>query len=64
MSWVEERTVRDNVLRAPSPCRPPEQGCKRGLTWPHALQVDFQLYDPPAYSADHKDTAVQDPFNL
>ncbi|XP_048811178.1 transient receptor potential cation channel subfamily M member 2 isoform X1 [Lagopus muta] len=26
-------------------------------------EVDFQLYDPPAYSADHRDTAVQDPFS-
>jgi len=33
------------------------------LTQPYALQVDFQLYDPPAYSADHRDTAVQDPFS-
>lgn len=56
--------MRENVLRAPSLCWPPEQGCKWGLTGPHALQVDFQLYDPPAYSADHKDTAAQDPFNL
>ncbi|KAJ7421358.1 Transient receptor potential cation channel subfamily M member 2 [Willisornis vidua] len=27
-------------------------------------EVDFPLYDPPAYSADHKDMAVQDPFSL
>ncbi|OXB58661.1 hypothetical protein ASZ78_003628 [Callipepla squamata] len=26
-------------------------------------EVDFHLYDPPAYSADHRDTAVQDPFS-
>lgn len=38
-------------------------GLPVGLTQPYALQVDFQLYDPPAYSADHRDTAVQDPFS-
>uniref|UniRef100_A0A8C5JTP5 Transient receptor potential cation channel subfamily M member 2 n=1 Tax=Junco hyemalis TaxID=40217 RepID=A0A8C5JTP5_JUNHY len=27
-------------------------------------EVDFPLYDPPAYSAEHKDMAVQDPFSL
>ncbi|PKU43133.1 transient receptor potential cation channel subfamily m member 2 [Limosa lapponica baueri] len=27
-------------------------------------EVDFPLYDPPTYSADHKDMAVQDPFSL
>ncbi|XP_072724021.1 transient receptor potential cation channel subfamily M member 2 isoform X4 [Ciconia boyciana] len=26
-------------------------------------EVDFPLYNPPAYSADHKDMAVQDPFS-
>ncbi|XP_053929922.1 transient receptor potential cation channel subfamily M member 2 isoform X3 [Cuculus canorus] len=26
-------------------------------------EVEFPLYDPPAYSADHKDMAVQDPFS-
>uniref|UniRef100_A0A8D2MHH3 Transient receptor potential cation channel subfamily M member 2 n=1 Tax=Zonotrichia albicollis TaxID=44394 RepID=A0A8D2MHH3_ZONAL len=27
-------------------------------------EVDFPLYDPPSYSAEHKDMAVQDPFSL
>ncbi|NXU57450.1 TRPM2 protein, partial [Turnix velox] len=26
-------------------------------------EVDFPLYDPPIYSADHKDMVVQDPFS-
>ncbi|NWU97559.1 TRPM2 protein, partial [Upupa epops] len=26
-------------------------------------EVDFPLYNPPTYSADHKDLAVQDPFS-
>jgi len=63
MSWAEEGTGAEIVPRGPSLCLPPEQGCKGGLTQPHALQVDFPLYDPPIYSADHKDMAVQDPFS-
>uniref|UniRef100_A0A8B9ZZE3 Transient receptor potential cation channel subfamily M member 2 n=1 Tax=Anas zonorhyncha TaxID=75864 RepID=A0A8B9ZZE3_9AVES len=46
-----------------------------GIPWPTlgpvpasrlepSLEPMAELYDPPAYSADHKDTAVQDPFNL
>lgn len=34
-----------------------------GTQWPRAPQADFPLYDPPTYSADHKDMAVQDPFS-
>lgn len=51
------------VPRAPSPYLPTKQGHKGGLTQPCALQVEFPLYDPPTYSADHQDMAVQDPFS-
>uniref|UniRef100_A0A8C6NBL5 Transient receptor potential cation channel subfamily M member 2 n=1 Tax=Melopsittacus undulatus TaxID=13146 RepID=A0A8C6NBL5_MELUD len=49
-SGAEDRTGADSISRGPAmPC---------------ALQVDFALYDPPTYSAEHKDMAVQDPFSL
>uniref|UniRef100_A0A8B9VTT1 Transient receptor potential cation channel subfamily M member 2 n=1 Tax=Anas zonorhyncha TaxID=75864 RepID=A0A8B9VTT1_9AVES len=61
----------------PEEKQPPYHVLSRNLIYPgsHTIrfpvpdekvpwEVDFQLYDPPAYSADHKDTAVQDPFNL
>ncbi|NXV22823.1 TRPM2 protein, partial [Cepphus grylle] len=56
--------------------QPPYHVLARNLLYPgsHTLrfpvpdekvpwEVDFPLYDPPAYSADHKDMAVQDPFS-
>lgn len=63
ISWAEEGTRAGSVLESSRPCLLPEQGCQWGLTWPCALQVDFPLYAPPTYSADHKDMAVQDPFS-
>ncbi|XP_014725883.1 PREDICTED: transient receptor potential cation channel subfamily M member 2 isoform X4 [Sturnus vulgaris] len=57
--------------------QPPHHVLARNLLYPgsHTLrfpvpdekvpwEVDFPLYDPPAFSADHKDMAVQDPFSL
>lgn len=63
MSWAEERTGAESAPGGPSLCLTPEQGRNGDLTWPHALQVDFPLYDPPVYSAEHKDMAMQDPFS-
>uniref|UniRef100_A0A8D0F033 Transient receptor potential cation channel subfamily M member 2 n=1 Tax=Strix occidentalis caurina TaxID=311401 RepID=A0A8D0F033_STROC len=60
----------------PEETQPPYHVLARSLLYPgsHTLrfpvpdekvpwEVDFPLYDPPAYSADHKDMAVQDPFS-
>ncbi|XP_076197969.1 transient receptor potential cation channel subfamily M member 2 isoform X2 [Aptenodytes patagonicus] len=60
----------------PEESQPPYHVLARNLLYPgsHTLrfpvpdekvpwEVDFPLYDPPAYSADHKDMAVQDPFS-
>ncbi|CAM9306625.1 unnamed protein product [Bubo scandiacus] len=60
----------------PEESQPPYHVLARSLLYPgsHTLrfpvpdekvpwEVDFPLYDPPAYSADHKDMAVQDPFS-
>ncbi|NWX25909.1 TRPM2 protein, partial [Notiomystis cincta] len=57
--------------------QPPYHVLARNLLYPgsHTLrfpvpdekvpwEVDFPLYNPPTYSADHKDMAVQDPFSL
>nr|XP_021142078.1 transient receptor potential cation channel subfamily M member 2 isoform X3 [Columba livia] len=56
--------------------QPPHHVLARNLLYPgsHTLrfpvpdekvpwEVDFPLYDPPVYSAEHKDMAVQDPFS-
>uniref|UniRef100_A0A8B9CL03 Transient receptor potential cation channel subfamily M member 2 n=1 Tax=Anser brachyrhynchus TaxID=132585 RepID=A0A8B9CL03_9AVES len=57
----------------PEEKQPPYHVLTRNLIYPgsHTIRfpvpdekVPWELYDPPAYSADHKDTAVQDPFNL
>uniref|UniRef100_A0A8C9N2X4 Transient receptor potential cation channel subfamily M member 2 n=1 Tax=Serinus canaria TaxID=9135 RepID=A0A8C9N2X4_SERCA len=61
----------------PQESQPPCHVLARNLLYPgsHTLrfpvpdekvpwEVDFPLYDPPAYSAEHKDMAVQDPFSL
>uniref|UniRef100_A0A8C8BI59 Transient receptor potential cation channel subfamily M member 2 n=1 Tax=Otus sunia TaxID=257818 RepID=A0A8C8BI59_9STRI len=60
----------------PEEIQPPYHVLARSLLYPgsHTLrfpvpdekvpwEVDFPLYDPPAYSADHKDMAMQDPFS-
>ncbi|XP_066050169.1 transient receptor potential cation channel subfamily M member 2 isoform X5 [Chamaea fasciata] len=61
----------------PEESQPPYHVLARNLLYPgsHTLrfpvpdekvpwEVDFPLYNPPAFSADHKDMAVQDPFSL
>ncbi|KAM6258365.1 transient receptor potential cation channel subfamily M member 2 isoform 1-T2 [Porphyrio hochstetteri] len=62
--------------RKPEESHPPYHVLARNLLYPgsHTLrfpvpdekvpwEVEFPVYDPPAYSAEHKDMAVQDPFS-
>ncbi|XP_040534987.1 transient receptor potential cation channel subfamily M member 2 isoform X1 [Gallus gallus] len=76
---VSSRTSEEKELdpeEKPEEKQPPYHVLARNLLYPgsHTIrfpvpdekvpwEVDFQLYDPPAYSADHRDTAVQDPFS-
>lgn len=63
-SWAEEEIGAEGVPGVPVPVCCESRGTSWRLTQPCVVQVDFPLYDPPAYSADHKDMAVQDPFSL